>query len=294
MLIATTDIRLRRRLCEWLGAEVGCTVREAGSRAQLVAIAGTVPVRVLVTDLALLGTRPAELVASLRQRGRPLSVLLACDRPAPSLLLDAVEIGARGLVARDAPREQWLHAIEVVGRGQVWLQRDMLHEALAQMLHRLYPRGYCAGDGLQALTERQRQIARYVSWGMSNKEIGRQLRISTATVKTHMHNIFDRLGVSARILLVPHGGGPDGADTSAFADDRGYSPVGVADSVLAALPGVPGDCAAIHASTCFSSTDRGTDPVPSTTSWNARRSKAPPRRVAARSRSSEIFNWPIL
>ena len=51
------------------------------------------------------------------------------------------------------------------------------------------------------MTERQREIAACVARGMSNKQIGRQLGISPTTVKTHLHNIFERVGVGGRTLL---------------------------------------------------------------------------------------------
>lgn len=56
-------------------------------------------------------------------------------------------------------------------------------------------------EGSERMTERQREIAACVARGMSNKQIGRQLGISPTTVKTHLHNIFERVGVGGRTLL---------------------------------------------------------------------------------------------
>jgi DNA-binding NarL/FixJ family response regulator len=54
---------------------------------------------------------------------------------------------------------------------------------------------------LGILTVRQREIVACVSCGLNNKQIGRKLGISSATVKTHLHNIFERLGISNRTAL---------------------------------------------------------------------------------------------
>ena len=54
---------------------------------------------------------------------------------------------------------------------------------------------------LSVLTDRERQIMRLVSEGLSNKEIGRRLNIVDGTIKVHLHNIFQKLEISNRIVL---------------------------------------------------------------------------------------------
>ena len=57
-------------------------------------------------------------------------------------------------------------------------------------------------EGVPALTNRERQIIRLVSEGLSNKEIARRLKITNGTIKVHLHNIFQKLDVSKRTALV--------------------------------------------------------------------------------------------
>jgi DNA-binding CsgD family transcriptional regulator len=61
-----------------------------------------------------------------------------------------------------------------------------------------------AARNLEKLTDRQREIVRWAAQGLSNKEIGRRLGISPTTVKTHLQNIFERVGISGRRQLVLH------------------------------------------------------------------------------------------
>ncbi|MDH2403146.1 LuxR C-terminal-related transcriptional regulator [Bradyrhizobium sp. SSUT18] len=61
--------------------------------------------------------------------------------------------------------------------------------------------GTNSGNGLTALTERERQIMRLVSEGLSNKEIGRRLSIADGTIKVRLHNIFQKLEISNRTVL---------------------------------------------------------------------------------------------
>jgi two-component system nitrate/nitrite response regulator NarL len=96
--------------------------------------------------------------------------------------------------------------------------RDIDPEALVQSLrhiangHRLLPsarsesivsheQGTSSENGLTTLTERERQIMRLVSVGLSNKEIGRRLNIADGTIKVHLHNIFQKLEISNRTVL---------------------------------------------------------------------------------------------
>ena len=58
-----------------------------------------------------------------------------------------------------------------------------------------------AGAAAAALTRRERQIVRLVSEGLSNKEIGRRLKVADGTIKVHLHNIFEKLQVSSRTAL---------------------------------------------------------------------------------------------
>jgi two-component system nitrate/nitrite response regulator NarL len=57
-------------------------------------------------------------------------------------------------------------------------------------------------EGVKALTDRERQIVRLVSEGLSNKEIGRRLKVTDGTIKAHLHHIFEKLQVSNRTALV--------------------------------------------------------------------------------------------
>jgi two-component system nitrate/nitrite response regulator NarL len=67
-------------------------------------------------------------------------------------------------------------------------------------------------EGVKALTDRERQIVRLVSEGLSNKEIGRRLKVTDGTIKAHLHHIFEKLQVSNRTALVAITQGPKKPD----------------------------------------------------------------------------------
>lgn len=111
----------------------------------------------------------------------------------------AIESGADGCLSNNASAEEAKHAIQSVLKGEMWLSRRVFSQVLKHMQnHRLNDSPMPEHEGL---TERQREIVACVARGLSNKQIGRQLGISPTTVKTHLHNIFERLEISGRTLL---------------------------------------------------------------------------------------------
>jgi len=111
-----------------------------------------------------------------------------------------IESGARGCLPPEAGVTEAREAVRAVLGGELWLSRRLFSAVLTQVQEHARRREACEGadDGL---TERQREIVRCVGRGMSNKQIGRHLGISPTTVKTHLHNIFERLGVGGRTML---------------------------------------------------------------------------------------------
>jgi DNA-binding NarL/FixJ family response regulator len=113
----------------------------------------------------------------------------------------ALQRGARGYISRNAPIAELLHAIRAVSRGEVWIGRKEMASVLDVLLTRLERRTNACGKFAERLSDRESQIADAVRLGLTNKEIGRKLRISPTTVKTHLENIFHKLNVTHRVQL---------------------------------------------------------------------------------------------
>lgn len=123
----------------------------------------------------------------------PVLVLTVYDSDAQ--ILRAIEAGASGYLLKDASREELFSAIRsVIGGG------SPLAPAVATRLMARMVSGSNATPG--ALSSRELDVIRLASIGRSNKEIAYELRISEATVKTHLQHAFDKLGVSDRTSAV--------------------------------------------------------------------------------------------
>jgi DNA-binding NarL/FixJ family response regulator len=135
----------------------------------------------------------------LEPNARMPELLVRFEHFTTARVVAMIESGARGCLPRDAGLAETREAVRAVLAGELWLSRRLFAAVLEHMQSAALPLD--APDADDGLTERQREIVRCVGRGMSNKQIGRHLGISPTTVKTHLHNIFERLGIGGRTML---------------------------------------------------------------------------------------------
>ena len=111
----------------------------------------------------------------------------------------AMRLGARGVVLKQsATRAARPKSIHKVYGGEIWLDNRMTAEVM-----KAFAKSSDGGPRREKplLSDREKEIVQLVAQGFRNKEIGEKLFISEQTVKNHLHNIFDKLGVSDRLEL---------------------------------------------------------------------------------------------
>jgi two-component system, NarL family, nitrate/nitrite response regulator NarL len=136
-------------------------------------------------DIAIVDVSLPEILAVIRSEGLPTRIVLFTALEGRERLFHA--LGVYAVVPKDADPQRLLQTLRQVASGQKVLQQP-------------------GGDAEKAitalaLTDRERQILRLVSEGLSNKEIGRRLNVTDGTVKVHLHNLFQKLLVSNRTAL---------------------------------------------------------------------------------------------
>lgn len=116
-----------------------------------------------------------------------------------------VRAGARGIVQKNTSGSMLVKAIRKVYDGEFWLDRSTTAEVVRHFAERPAVSVLAARTSSEArvptLSRREREIVNLVTHGYRNKELADKLTISEQTVKNHMHNIFDKLGVSDRLEL---------------------------------------------------------------------------------------------
>jgi two-component system, NarL family, nitrate/nitrite response regulator NarL len=110
----------------------------------------------------------------------------------------AMRLGARGVVLKQSASDLLVKSIYKVYSGEIWLDNRMTAEVV-EAFKKSSDSGPRRDKPL--LSDREKEIVQLVAQGFRNREIGEKLFISEQTVKNHLHNIFDKLGVSDRLEL---------------------------------------------------------------------------------------------
>ncbi|NTU85961.1 MAG: response regulator transcription factor [Chloroflexales bacterium] len=152
-------------------------------------------------DLAILDIRMPELdglaaTAAIRADSPHVRVMIVTMHENPDYLLEALRAGASGYVLKDASRRTFLMAVRQVLRGEAFVNGNLTVQLLQRLTGAPAPaRPRPAAD---RLTAREREVLGLVALGKTNREIGRELKVSVSTVKMHVEHIIAKLGVSDR------------------------------------------------------------------------------------------------
>ncbi|MCO5196917.1 MAG: response regulator transcription factor [Anaerolineae bacterium] len=147
---------------------------------------------VVLMDLRMPGMDGVTAIQTLRSENVPVNILVLTTYDSDVDIVQAIEAGATGYLLKDAPRQELFRGIRAASRGE-----SVLAPAVAA---RLITRMRAPAE--EQLSAREIEVLQLVKEGNSNKEIGRNLHISTATVKTHLIHIYGKLGVSDRTSAV--------------------------------------------------------------------------------------------
>lgn len=152
---------------------------------------------ILVLDVRLPGRSGLDVLDQMRREGLPTSAVLLTGAISGDELMEALRLGARGVVLKEMAPERLIDCIRTVSAGGRWLESDFLSRALEGILER----DGVAKPGRATLSDREMEIARLAATGHHNREIAEALHIAEGTVKVHMHNIYEKLGVDGRVEL---------------------------------------------------------------------------------------------
>ncbi|MEU4011496.1 response regulator [Streptomyces pseudogriseolus] len=115
-------------------------------------------------------------------------------------VFDALRAGAAGFLVKDILPEDFLHSVRVAARGDALLAPDITRRLVDRYVTQ--PPRALTGDGLENLTDRERETVALAAHGLSNDEIARRLVISPATAKTHINRAMTKLHARDRAQLV--------------------------------------------------------------------------------------------
>jgi DNA-binding NarL/FixJ family response regulator len=195
VLVADSPTIFRAGVRNLLARESEFEVVEARSLEEVVRSIEEAAPDVVLIDLDLPPIGGIEVVSRLAQRC-DAHLIVWSFTPSHATVLSAVRAGASGYLHKDISPEGLVRALRGVGRGEAPLSRD-LAGMLIEALHG-YDAETRAREKAAALSPREREVLDLVAQGARNKQIAALLSISQFTVKRHVQNILEKLGVPSR------------------------------------------------------------------------------------------------
>jgi DNA-binding NarL/FixJ family response regulator len=153
---------------------------------------------VLVLDLAMPGHDGLWVMQQATARGLQSRIVLLTAHVDEAQLLEAVRLEVAGLVLKEMAPRLLVECVRKVHGGEKWLERHLI----ARAMDRKSSRDRELNRLTTLLTARELEIVRLAAEGLRNREIAERLTITEGTVKIHLHNIYEKLGVTGRGQLI--------------------------------------------------------------------------------------------
>jgi DNA-binding NarL/FixJ family response regulator len=155
-------------------------------------------VDVLVLDMRMPGRTGLDVLRELQQAPPRCRTVLLTAAISDEEVVDAMRLGAQGIVLKESDPETLLECVRRVHQGEQWVDP----ETTARAFERVERREEAARTASRILTPRESEIVQMVAQGLRNRAIGERLSISEGTVKIHLHNIYEKVKVNGRLELV--------------------------------------------------------------------------------------------
>ena len=197
-VLVVDDVDLFRRGLNAALTQAGFDVcGEASSAEDAVSAAESLQPDVVVLDILMPGLSGLDVVEKITAIAPESQVILLTASESEEDLLTGIRAGARGYVVKDTPFEDLARSIRDVVDGGAVISTSMTGKLLDVLVQLLRHQDFMA-PRQPTLTGREIEVLQHVARGMTSKQIGRDLFISENTVKNHIRNILDKLGLHSR------------------------------------------------------------------------------------------------
>ena len=202
ILIADDHLVIREGLQMILGMEDDLeVVGEAANGETAVRLAEEMQPDVVLMDLRMPGMGGLEAIERILDQWPQIAIVILTTYNEDELMIRGLRAGARGFLLKDTGRETLYHTIRAAARGETLLQPDVMNRVMAHTGTAAAAKP-AESAGEIPLTDRELQVLTAVARGDRNKEIALQLGVTERTVKAHLTNIYNKLGVDSRAAAV--------------------------------------------------------------------------------------------
>lgn len=193
VLVVDDHPLMRQALCSMIDAEPDMeAVGQAAGGNEAVNLARDLQPDLILMDLLMPDKSGLEAIAEIRAADPESRVLALTSSTSDDMVLEAVKAGALGYALKDIERPELLHAMREVSKGSLYLPPPVARKLMRSMTpHRA-----------EAVTGRETEILELMREGLTNRAIAQRLGIAEGTVRTHIHNILEKLELENRSQAV--------------------------------------------------------------------------------------------
>lgn len=202
VLLIEDNRLLREGMSEMLNDEEDIKTVSASSSDDAFEKAKKLEPHVVLLDLGLRSQNSLKVVELLKKQYPQADVVVMDLIPAHADVVEFVKAGVSGFILKDATLDDFLHTIRSVVKGAKILPPPMTGSLFSQIVEHAIQGGKVDRliDSVR-MTKREQEVIDLIAQGRSNKEIARELNIAVHTVKSHLHNILDKLALHTRLEL---------------------------------------------------------------------------------------------
>lgn len=156
---------------------------------------------ILLLDLAMPRLPGLEAMRAIMTKSPRVKIVLLTSTISVQQIIEALQIGARGILLKDSVAGDLTHALRAVLSGDYWIGGERVANLLKALQELQAQAASVPERKTYGLTPRELEVVTCIVEGCSNRDIAKQFTISEETVKRHLSNVFDKTGVSTRLEL---------------------------------------------------------------------------------------------
>ena len=180
-------------------------VETVGNGENILAIMGKYKPDILLLDLGLRSRSSLNLVKLVKKNFSTPKIIVMDLIPLQADVFQYVQAGVSGFILKDATVNDFLNTIRSVAKGSQVLPDNLTGSLFSQIVeHAVNGSKQSSLMDSVRMTKREKQVIELIAEGCTNKEIAQRLHLSTYTVKSHVHNLLEKLALSTRVQIAKY------------------------------------------------------------------------------------------
>lgn len=180
-------------------------VTTVGNGENILELVGKLKPNIVLLDLGLRNQSSMQVVKLVKSNFQETKIIIMDLVPLQADVFEFVQAGVSGFMLKDISVSEFLKTIHSVFDGAQVLPPHLTGSLFSQIIdHAINGLAKSIVDDSVRMTKRERQVIELIANGLTNKEIAHKLHLSTFTVKSHVHNILEKLALNTRIQIAKH------------------------------------------------------------------------------------------